>query len=703
MRVAIVGCGQISRAHVNALRQMEDVQIVAVCDQDKHRAQDLATLAGNTAVYTDLAALLEQAKPDVAHILTPPSSHAKLAIQAMDAGVHALVEKPMTVSVEEADRMIEAARRNNVKLGTNHNYLFKPSVVKARELVDSGAIGDVVYVNSYYGLAGEGGSFGGGSGAHWAWRLPGGVFTNFLPHLIYLQMAFLKNIEGVAGVTLRGKTGEPSSEMTVLLNGAEASGVMEVTTRSKPYAKFVQIYGTKGMIEADLVREVCTIHREQRLPRMLSKALYSLEESIQLTRGTIANTAKVVTGKMKNMPELPAIFAEFYASIRENRDTIVSGENGRRMMRIMEQAWAKAPAVTTPDAIAKPIEPQEPKTAAERAVVERGGMPGKVLVTGANGFLGRHLVAALARTGADVVAVVRDKSRVSFEMERQAKVVAADLRDPASLRAIMDGVSVVYHCAAVTANNLPWATHYQTNVLGSQAIFDAALETGVKRVIHVSSVIVYGLDDARYNGTLIDENTPYARNGDRYAHYLRSKIEADKLALAYQREKQLPVTVVRLGILYGPGGGRSVGRGLVQLGPLRMSIGNGRNLLPYTHVSNAVDCMLLAAVTPEAEGQAYNVVDDVRDTVRDLALRGAELTGERLIMVPVPPVLLNSVAGILEIRNGMKGSESAPKLSRYVIRSAVRNIQYATDKAKQQLGWQPAVTLDAGLRQALDN
>ena len=292
MRVAIVGCGQISRVHMSALGDMDGIDVCAVCDRDKWRAQGAAKRAGGASAYVDLATLLRHESPDAVHILTPPHTHAELAIEAMEAGCHALVEKPLALSVEDADSMLRAAQQNEVKLCAGHNYLFKPSVMKARELVTSGAIGRVVHVHSYYGLSGEAGSYSlSGGRSHWAWRLPGGVFTNFLPHLIYLQLAFLPDVSSVAGVAFgwQPDMDEQAAEMTTLIQGTGASGTMIISIRAKPYAKFVDVYGTNGTVHADLVREICTIHPERRLPRMLSKAVFSLEDSLQVATGTMAS------------------------------------------------------------------------------------------------------------------------------------------------------------------------------------------------------------------------------------------------------------------------------------------------------------------------------------------------------------------------------------------------------------------------------
>jgi len=700
MNVAIVGCGKIAAAHVTALRLIDDVEVIAVCDRDPDHARDIARAAGGADVFVDLASLLRRAPPDAIHVLTPPDSHAALAIEAMEAGCHALVEKPMALSVGEASSMIEAARENGVKLCANHNYLFKPSITKARRLLGSGAIGEPVYIDSYYGLSAEGSSYAGSAGhGHWAWRLPGGVFTNFLPHLIYLQLAFLGPVESVGGVTLGYADGtrRTATEMSVLLRGPHASGIMSVSMRAKPYAKFVDIYGTKGTIHADLVREVCTVHRSETMPRMVSKVVYNLEDIVQLAVGTAANAARVGLGRMPSMPGLCELVREFYGCIRGNYDPPVSAEGGKKVAEVLEMVWADLQrqsaasiATTSADRHIGPV------TEAEHAVAKRG-LPGKVLVTGATGFLGHHLVEALSRSGATVVALVRDENRASLELERWAELVRGDVRESASLDAAMQDISVVYHCAAITTNRSPWAVHHATNVLGAENVFKAALKAEVARVIHVSSVIVYGLDAPRSSGP-IDESAPYAQSKDVWAHYLKSKLEADKTAMRYWREERLPITVLRPGILYGPGRGESVGRGLVRLGGLYLTIGRARNRMPYTFISNAVDCLLLAAISPDAIGEVFNIVDEPQISIRDSLLQIEAVSGERWRFLGVPSFMLSSVAALLERRARHSESGLPPRLSRFVVRSASRDILYDTQKARQVLGWRQSVTLEEGLQ-----
>jgi nucleoside-diphosphate-sugar epimerase len=186
---------------------------------------------------------------------------------------------------------------------------------------------------------------------------------------------------------------------------------------------------------------------------------------------------------------------------------------------------------------------------------------------------------------------------------------------------------------------------------------------------------------------------------DRWAYYVRSKLEAEDVALQYA--DKLDVTIVRLGILYGPGGGRAPGRGLIQVGPLRFLVGGGGNHLPYTYVDNAVDAVLLAGTVPEAAGQTYNIVDEPQLRLRQVARKTAQIENESLVLVPTPAPLLLRVARVFERRSEQKNADMPPKLTQYVLQSASRDIVYDTQKAERELGWSAEVKLDDALRETL--
>jgi len=714
LRAGIVGCGQIARVHVSALRATPCAHLVALCDRDQWRARDLAEHAvqgdehavqgdehagGGISVYTDLSEMLRRAKPDIVHVVTPPSTHATLAIQALESGSHVLVEKPMALTTDGADRMLSAARDNGRVLSCDHNYLFKPCITRARRLVSEGAVGQVLYVHGYYGVSGEASAHGPAPAqSHWAWRLPGKAFSNLLPHLIYLLRAFVGSMKDVPSLSLLPdpETGLLPTELTAQVIGSEALGTMVISMRARPYAKYVDIVGTKGMIHADLVREICTFHGASPLPGKVSKALLGLEDGAQVLGGTMRNVAKMALGKMRGYPGLHSLVRQFYEDIAEGRPAAVTAEDAAETVAVLARM-----AATIDSMVSARVEPhrstvlREPVTQAERRFV-KAGREGRVLVTGATGFLGRHLVSALHRCGATITVLVRDRTRVSPDLERCAEIVQGDLRNANDVRAAMRDVTLVFHCAAATSNRMNWHTHNETNVRGSENVFMAVLDRGVRRVIHVSSVIVYGLDGKRTDNP-IDETAPYADAPDRWAHYMRSKIQADRLALEMVRERGLPVTVMRLGILYGPGNPRLPGTGLLRARRWRFVLGGGRNAMPFTYVGNAVDALLLAAITPQATGQAYNVVDDPQVTVREAARLDDAGTGDYSSIMPVPAFALSTLARLLEYKSRRDGPVP-PRVSRFVVRSACRNLYYDTTRIKQDLGWIPEISLAEGLR-----
>jgi predicted dehydrogenase len=168
--VAFVGCGQVARVHLAALVAVPSARLVALCDRDRDQARALAQLAPHATLHRDLDEALSVHRIDAVHVLTPPEAHAAIAIRAAEAGCHVLVEKPMALDRADAARMIEAAMRSGVTLVPNHNYSFKPSIERARALVLSGEVGEVVAVNGFYGISGERSSYGADAGRlHWAW------------------------------------------------------------------------------------------------------------------------------------------------------------------------------------------------------------------------------------------------------------------------------------------------------------------------------------------------------------------------------------------------------------------------------------------------------------------------------------------------------------------------------------------------------
>ena len=257
----------------------------------------------------------------------------------------------------------------------------------------------------------------------------------------------------------------------------------------------------------------------------------------------------------------------------------------------------------------------------------------------------------------------------------------------------IDGVDLVFHAAAVTTNKAPGAVHEEINVAGTRLLMKEAAQAGVRRVVHASSVIVYGV---RPGPDVVSEAAALDRGDRRWDHYLRTKVHGEDAARdETEAANGVELVILRLGILYGHE--RPLQPGIVTVGPLRLLMGDGRNHLPYLHVDDAVDAMLLAGTVDRAAGCTYNVIGETDLRVRDVTRLVAtpETGGRRPVGIPRP--LLVAGSRLLERRAAKTETDVPPRLSQFVVSSATRDVAYSTERARRELGWTPSISLRDGV------
>ena len=247
----------------------------------------------------------------------------------------------------------------------------------------------------------------------------------------------------------------------------------------------------------------------------------------------------------------------------------------------------------------------------------------KVLVTGADGFVGSHLVEYLRESGFDVRALSLYNSFGSWgwldEIDRleEIEVIAGDVRDPAQCRDIMVGVDVVYHLASLIAIPFSYvapATYVETNVKGTLNICQAALDADVSRVVQVSTSEVYGT--AQY--VPIDEHHPLQPQSP----YSATKIGADALAMSFFRSFELPVAIARPFNTYGP---RQSARAVIptiisQLaaGRTTIELGDVRPTRDFNYVEDTCRGMLAVSQAADGIGQVFNIGSGHDVSIKDL-------------------------------------------------------------------------------------
>ena len=154
IRVGVIGCGSIAKyRHLPEYQVNPNVELTAVCDINQQRAIETAEKYG-VLFYTDYKELLKSGKVDAVSVCTPNYLHAPITIDALEAGLHVLCEKPMATSKEEAEAMIAAAEKNGKKLMIGHNQRFVPSHQKARQLIANGEVGKIYSFRTAFGHGG---------------------------------------------------------------------------------------------------------------------------------------------------------------------------------------------------------------------------------------------------------------------------------------------------------------------------------------------------------------------------------------------------------------------------------------------------------------------------------------------------------------------------------------------------------------------
>lgn len=317
------------------------------------------------------------------------------------------------------------------------------------------------------------------------------------------------------------------------------------------------------------------------------------------------------------------------------------------------------------------------------------------LVTGATGLLGGHVVDVLAKRGIAARALVRPGEDVTRLRRAGVEICWGDLTDPASLAAATCGIERLLHCAARTGPWGPERDYYAANVRGLQALVEAALAAGVQRLVHVSSITVYG-NDVR---GAADESSPFREEPNPYS---RTKIAGERLLAKLARERGAPVTIVRPGWIYGPRDTASFARfaALIERGAMVM-VGGGDNHVPLIHVRDAARGVVLAAEAPDADGRAYILVNDEPVTQRAYLWAIAEALHVSPPKRRMPYRLTLAVGASAERTARLLRWRRPPPLMRYGVQMLGGENRFSIARARRELAFSPQVCLREGVAESV--
>ena len=688
MRVGIIGAGGIAQLHGPAIRAVPGNEVVAVADSDPVRAKVLAEGVGGAPCYTDVRRMLDEAKPEAVHVLTPPQTHAEIAILAMEHGCHVLVEKPLALSTPDAERMVSTALRKSVCLCVDHNILWERTFRRALDLAAAEAIGKVLSVTvdmafdprrvpAYLDEGTE--------KSHWLYRLPGGPLQDQMPHPAYLVMQFLDGIEDVKtfsrwnGLLPKGW----DDEIEVAVRSRGVFGRIRISFNERPDALSVLIRGTRGRIHADLFAGVLRAETPSPLPRAAERALLPFRAGFRHTLSGWVNAFRFASGKADMSNGLAPLVKRFYQALPDPAALPVPMGKALLSVELMDRIWPPKAARG---------EPAQAAAAAAPAVPVSGPLN---LVTGGTGFLGYYLVKRLVADQARVRVLVRRGSAHAGRLaDLGVETVFGDLSEAPDVRAAMSGVDTVFHAGGAMSNN--WTEHEEVTFKGTKHVVEAALEQKVRRLVHVSSMAVYELLNLK-PGALVDETCPMQSEPRRMGPYAFAKVRAERIVTEAARNQGLAATIIRPGIILG-----EYGRIFYpQLGyklktDVFIPIGRGHNILPLVYVSNCVDGIVRAARSENSPGKIYNLVDEGKISVNEFLDTYKRITGSRARIVHMPywmawllTLVYEGVSGLGLIKKGAT--------SRVQLKWKQMDVCYDSARARADLGWTSQVPLRDGL------
>jgi len=326
----------------------------------------------------------------------------------------------------------------------------------------------------------------------------------------------------------------------------------------------------------------------------------------------------------------------------------------------------------------------------------------KLLITGANGFLGNYVVGEALRRGHTVRALIRpatDASKLAWSADQRVEIVRGDLGAREGLADVVRGVDCVVHLAAAKTGDA--SLQYQGTVITTENLLDAMTEAGIRRLIAVSSFSVYDFVRASPDAA-VDEQSPVETDGVERDAYAQAKLVQEQLIRDRAFRNGLDLIVLRPGVIWGKDNLLNAWVGLRLGSRLWVRTGSSAHI-PATYVENCAEAIVLAADSSVGGGQTFNVVDDDLPTQREFLGMALGGLASRPKVIAIPYTLLRLAAGAANFVNKQvfRGRAHLPGiLVPCRLAARARPLAYSNRKLKDVLGWSPRYSLMEGLRRA---
>lgn len=371
LKVAIIGCGKIADSHVAQILRIKDCEIVGVCDRELLMAKQLYERFPIKGYYSDMAELLNVAKPDVVHITTPAESHFPIARFCLERGCHVYVEKPFTLNAEEAQSLIALAEETGRKLTVGHDDQFSHVTRRMRSLVNSGYLGGPpVHMESYFCYDLSDPAYARAlltDKQHWVRRLPGKLLQNIISHGIARISEYLTTDDPqviahgfVSPLLASMHETEIVDELRVIISEAgRTTAYFTFSSQMRPSLHQFRIYGPKNGLILDQDHETLLKLRGERFKSYLEKFAPPVIFASQLLGELKMNLKTFLRRDFQMKSGMKYLIEAFYNSIMQGTAVPVPYREILLTARIMDSIFAQVDA--------RPIMPRRESDVLEEA------------------------------------------------------------------------------------------------------------------------------------------------------------------------------------------------------------------------------------------------------------------------------------------------------------------------------------------------
>jgi nucleoside-diphosphate-sugar epimerase/predicted dehydrogenase len=660
----LVGVDPICELHVQAMKQLPEIELIGIVDFDRKRAQAKAEPWGTIAL--DSFEQIVDAGANVVHILTPLPSRAKLVLAALAKGCHVLIEAPIAETPADVLAIQKLAAAKELTVTAAHTLLFDPQIIRALAQVKAGAIGELVsveIVRSARYPAYEG-------GARPPWVASAGYPVRDLgTHAAYVIQAFLGQIDrGECEWSSSGSDPDLAyDEWHGKLHCQRGLGEFHLAFGKKPQHHVI-IQGTSGVIDIDLLAAFSGTRATSTRPNVAERIANAVTGSLQPLLETPVGLWKRVRKDDPEHRDVRALVGDFYARLAAREPGATDLEEVAEVIK-----WI--------DHFARTAETEHAAKLA--AFTTAASVP--YLVTGASGSLGKAMVHRLVSEGHKVRAFVR---RMPERREPNVEYAFGNLGDPDAVDRAVAGAEIVIHAGAATRGG--WPEHKGSTVVGTANVIAACKKHKVKQLVHISSMSVVDWAGSAGNGAVSEDTNLEPRAEERGA-YTQAKLAAER-SVVDAAAAGLPAVILRPGQIFG--GGIPLINGAVarDVGPRWIVLGDGKLELPLVYIDDVVDAILGALAKQLTKGEVIQIIDPEHLTQADVL----DLAGGTKKVVHVPRPVVFALGKLSELPLGVLGRQSP--IAQYRLKSALAQLRYESNRASTLLGWKPRVGVREGIK-----